>query len=74
MGLQEAMTIIQNMQGDRPAQGDVADNTSSPDEQQEDFFESRLNRTLTEDTIEGQIYPTNRIPLLMLQSKPRHCR
>ena len=52
-----------------PAQSAAAGAGSSTDGKLEDLPETRLNRTSTGDTIEGQIFPTNRIPLLMLQSK-----
>ena len=65
--LQEALHIIQDLHGQDAGEQEPA--RPSFDGQQENVGRHTLSRTLTNDTIEGQIYPSSRVPLLLLQSE-----
>lgn len=59
------MHIINTMQRDQPGNGELSGD--EPIGNKESMEDARISRALTNDTIEGQLYPASRVPLILLQ-------
>lgn len=67
--MQEALHVIQNLEEQQACGADLNGHRSNSNGQAEEWDSRLLGRTLTGDTIEGQIYPDSRVPLLQLHSE-----